>query len=267
MDEFTSWTWLGGETRWLANIPLMYQALSAPTAGREFVRAPQSGEDFLDSNRFAYWGSLLHLLTMHFGWQYPALGMRWWIDQGQPTDDDRFALIKQTWCADGQFDAFLAYLWAMPSRAWPDSQLGPGVPSPYAVSTRVPSDEPLAAREWIAQMDAKFFEEFRVGGLHLEGHIPFLMFPADSGSQDNSCELILDSLGGPRGTLIAENLREWYSYLHQSEVLQAPHSSGRSWRIDVVVKPVGYLGTYRRSRDTGRWFAGPHHHHIVGNYI
>ena len=28
-----------------------------------------------------------------------------------------------------------------------------------------------------------------------------------------------------------------------------------------------WLGTYRQSRHTGRWFAGPHSLHVVGNGV
>jgi hypothetical protein len=261
-----AWTWLGGESRWLANIPLMYWALAAPLAGREFVQAPQPGEDFMESNRFAYWGSLLHLLTMNFGWQYPALGMRWWVDQGRPANDVRFALIRQTWASDGQFDAFLSYIWQIPAMPWPSFPLGPGVADPNSDGARMPSFEPLADRSWIRETNEKF-AGFSVSGLHLEqGHVADWLNSAEFMKPNSNCELTLDVSGEPRGTLIAENLGGWYRYLHESEALQSDHPSGRSWRIDVVVKPVGYLGNFRRSRETGRWFAGPHSLHVVGNF-
>lgn len=192
-EDFTAAQWLGGATRWLANIPLMYQALVAPMAGREFVRPPRRDEDFLDSNRFACWGSLLHLLTMSFGWRYPALGMRWWVNQGRPTEDDRFALISQTWAADGQFDAFLAYFWRIPSIAWPAFSLGPGYPDVYAEGSRVPDSEPLADRDWIADTLTKF-KGLAVGGLHLEqGHIHDWLVASDSMNQAGECVLTLDA--------------------------------------------------------------------------
>jgi hypothetical protein len=35
--------------------------------------------------------------------------------------------------------------------------------------------------------------------------------------------------------------------------------------VDVFVRQIGFVGTYRRSRDTGLWFAGQHRYHAVGN--
>ncbi|MBC7596986.1 MAG: hypothetical protein H7288_24225 [Kineosporiaceae bacterium] len=42
---------------------------------------------------------------------------------------------------------------------------------------------------------------------------------------------------------------------------------GDHWKVDVLVKPVGFLGTYRRSRITGLWFCARHQVHVSGNVI
>lgn len=47
--------------------------------------------------------------------------------------------------------------------------------------------------------------------------------------------------------------------------LKHEHPSGWSWRIDVICKQIGWLGTYRRSRVTGYWFAGKHSIHMAGH--
>ncbi len=39
---------------------------------------------------------------------------------------------------------------------------------------------------------------------------------------------------------------------------------GHGWRVDVIVDGIGYLGTYRRSSQTNRWFAGRHTVHQLG---
>ena len=40
---------------------------------------------------------------------------------------------------------------------------------------------------------------------------------------------------------------------------------GRSRRVDVVVRPLGWVGTYRKSRTTELWFRGKHSVHLLGN--
>ena len=78
-------------------------------------------------------------------------------------------------------------------------------------------------------------------------------------------ELILDSEGGPRGVLLTDRVDSFRTFLHEAAALQHEHPSGRSWRIDVFCKQIGWLGTYRRSRITGYWFAGKHNTHIAGH--
>ena len=78
-------------------------------------------------------------------------------------------------------------------------------------------------------------------------------------------ELILDRDGGPRGVLFVEQIAGFREALYRDAELQRDHPSGRSWRIDVICKQIGWLGTYRRSRVTGYWFAGKHSIHMAGH--
>jgi hypothetical protein len=66
-----------------------------------------------------------------------------------------------------------------------------------------------------------------------------------------------------RAVLMADSMIGWYRALAlQGGAL--PALGERSWHVDVVVRTVGWLGTYRRSRVSGLWFAGPHRFHIHG---
>jgi hypothetical protein len=56
----------------------------------------------------------------------------------------------------------------------------------------------------------------------------------------------------------------WYVALGQLGLRLPPRADSRSWRIDVVVRPLGYLRSHRRSRDTGRWFTAQHRWHELG---
>jgi hypothetical protein len=67
-----------------------------------------------------------------------------------------------------------------------------------------------------------------------------------------------------RGSLILDSMVGWYRALIEAGD-QLPAVGGRSWRVDVVVRPAGWLGTFRRSRTTGLWFSGRHRFHLVGN--
>lgn len=62
--------------------------------------------------------------------------------------------------------------------------------------------------------------------------------------------------------LMLEEYAGWYSALLHSGPGQA---LGHDRRVDVVVAPLGWLGTYRRSSLTGLWFRGRHETHELGN--
>ncbi|CAM3130077.1 hypothetical protein GCM10009763_28240 [Dermacoccus profundi] len=66
----------------------------------------------------------------------------------------------------------------------------------------------------------------------------------------------------PRATLMLGAFSGWYSHLAQTPK-ELPKRS-RSWRVDVLIQPFGWMGTYRQSRVTGRWFTGPHRAHMLG---
>jgi hypothetical protein len=68
----------------------------------------------------------------------------------------------------------------------------------------------------------------------------------------------------PEASLVLDTYSGWYARLARLGKDLPHRPDGRSWRVHVTVKPLGYLGIYRRSRDTGRWFAGRHAHHLLG---
>jgi hypothetical protein len=62
--------------------------------------------------------------------------------------------------------------------------------------------------------------------------------------------------------VIADTYNGWYSELWR---LGADRTKdGRSIRADVIVKPIGWLGEYRRSTVTGSYFRGHHRYHVMG---
>lgn len=53
----------------------------------------------------------------------------------------------------------------------------------------------------------------------------------------------------------------WYRKLHDLPLPSSPH---HSWRVDVTVEPLGWLGTFRHSRRSRLWFSGQHRWHELG---
>ena len=71
---------------------------------------------------------------------------------------------------------------------------------------------------------------------------------------------------GPHGSasavLLCDRYQGWHHALSTCGLTQT--GNGRSWPVEVVVKPLGWLGTYRLSRETGLWFSGMHRWHQLG---
>jgi hypothetical protein len=237
---------------------MMYRALASPLTYQPILRAPQRGDDDMPAAT-AYWGALLHLLIYSFGWARPDRGILWWRWAGEPTDDPRFQLLSQVWEADGMLDWFHTWLYAAPLH--PVLQM-------IEELTGYRDDEEDAPRnpDWIEdQLDVADQSGIPApcsrGGsdpLHLSVHIAGPLQPPPgrvtllrSRTEDRRAILTLDSMVG------------WYRALVEAGST-LPQLEQSSWRVDVYVRPVGYLGTYRRSRISGLWFSGPHRYHEPG---
>lgn len=101
-------------------------------------------------------------------------------------------------------------------------------------------------------------------GLHLMAHSGL---PVDnfgySTEEVGSARWIKQSSRGTAVVLVPSYFG-WLRVLHDADTVLSPRPDGRSWRVDVVCEPIGWLGTYRRSRVTGRWFTGRHRDHLLG---
>lgn len=67
-----------------------------------------------------------------------------------------------------------------------------------------------------------------------------------------------------RATLIVESMVGWYRALVEAGATLPKTAKERSWHVDVYARPVGYLGTYQRSRESGIWYSGPHRYQEPG---
>lgn len=248
-DGFSS-----GADPWQYAVPWVFRALADPMRGTVVPRAPRPGGPFAES--LAYWTSLIALLRWSLGWARMDRGLRWWYDAGKPTSDPRLALVSQVWAADGQLDWLAAWLWSDASidNQWLESVTG-------YVDDRIPIG---CDRSWL-ENQARFARASGlatpIGGgydpLHLSVH-------CDTPLEQPAVPVLLHaSRSERRAVLVAESMSGWYRGLAELAV-DLPDIGDRSWKIDVFVKPVGFLGTYRRSRQTQLWFAGPHSVHVRG---
>jgi hypothetical protein len=255
---------LGGQHPWVWATGLPYRALAAPLSGAVM---PQSPRALLQRNEYGhvegdfdhaigYFAALQSFLTYSFGWTRHDKGLIWWLDQGAPAADARFGLIRDVWLGEGMLEHYLS---------WCVEHFHISV---FDAFEHVVDDQPLVlSPDWRARLGAIRTQRdvddpsLRPDQMHLQGgeHIGR---PA-TGHAD--ARLIGVDPGSRSAVLISQTVSGWSAELMRLGSELPTLSGGRSWRVDVHVKPVGFLGTFRRSRATGLWFAGRHAHHIVGN--
>lgn len=250
---------LGSDLPWSFAVPWVHRVLASPFTRERILQKPQRGDVF-SSGALAYWSSLLHLLVYSFGWTRPDGGLRWWYEAGKPVDDPRFQLVAQIWDADGQLDLFAAWLWTTQNM---------GTEPLVAMTGFHGAGEPVfVERQWLQDAERRT-DALDVpcpyagsGGsdpLHLGHHLE-----GPLAQTSGSPHLMRSRRAEGKAILMVDSMSGWYRALvEQGGTL--PDIGDRSWHVDVVVHPVGWMGTFRQSRTTGIWFSGRHRHHVFGN--
>ena len=202
-------------------------------------------------------------MLYRLGWSRPDRGLRWWYEASKPVDDPTLALIAEVWDRDGLLDGYVAWLLTNQFQF-----LNEGSDDLAFASKNEPSKDELSPewRRWLRLTNEQYDEarypwfNYTFGGdqMHL----------TRSGGQqhkpDEAATITVIDRSSRRAVFVAERSDSWYfSLLRQAKSL--PEIGSRSWHVDVIVKPIGFMGTYRRSRATGFWFTGQHRVHSPGN--
>lgn len=244
---------------WLRDVPAVFHALADPELESTIPR-PTTG---LLDQACAHWGALHYTLSSLLGWSDVGRGLAWWYAAGKPVEDSPvLALVERVWGADDLIDYYAAWTWL------PD---GVGYEFPQGVSSLDgPSPAWLAShshwqneewwRSFVRRGQTLHYDPFYGGtdALHLASH-------AGPPSISPSVDPVVHRMPERRRVLlVTEGLDHWLADLHALEA-QLPSLGDRSWHVEVFERRVGYLGEYRRSRVTGRWFLGKHSVHLRGN--
>lgn len=239
---------MNADDPWLTHLPLLHRILAGGEPPAAYPSPPHG--DALHGS-CAYWEPLYYLLKSILGWLDLGRGLAWWYTNGRPVEDPRLRLMQTIWDSDGQLAYFAAW-------AFQDGRVNFSLDA--AASTSAFPDE-----DWwrdFRRLGRRYRSDPFYGGtnpLHL-GHSD----PGFSTDTDVAPAALHMDPTNRQAVLITRDFPTWREELLTAGRRLPPLANEHSWHVDVFDKRVGWLGTYRRSRVTGRWFAGTHSVHMVG---
>jgi hypothetical protein len=259
---------LVGQFEWCHLIPQLHSALANPDAATEL---PEYNPDAQIYESCAYWETAVYLLHYLIGWSDPGAGLQWWYASGQEDyGDPRLQLLKKVWNSHDQLDYLAMWFWKRGYGVDPllDEMC---ILSPTTYTKR--PEEDFLESEWWQELERRITNTpcsnhpmTGCGGneLHL-GHSSIhssMMGGVHEASLNGTFSYTSEKQR--TASLILDRAENWYASL-AAWGKTLPDIGNRSWKVDVVVKPIGWLGTFRRSRQTGLWFQGRHLIHQEGN--
>ena len=245
---------------WTSQYALLHRAL----ADGDFESFPRPENSSLEA-ACASWGALHYALNCLLGWEDVGRGLARWYSEGRSTEGSTvLQLIQQVWGRDDLLDYYAAWAWKPADAGW------------LSIDADEPQQRPSPA--WLAEHslwpDKQWWETFvRRGKKHR--HDPFyggndplhlaIHTGRDATSASRSPIVHIDK-ATRSVVLITEGVEH---YLLDLDVLhsQLPSIGEHSWHMEVFDRRVGWLGNFRRSRETGRCFVGKHSIHMLGNTL
>ena len=239
----------------------LHAALADPTGRTSLPALPPPGAVREDS--CAYWETALYLTTYLLGWRNHAAGLVWFYERGlDPGEDQILRLLRDVWNSEGQLDLFAAWV-CSPDFAQNVGQLLACVgetPHLQPAETKMPATWMAVYTAKEGALVARHPHNPRTDGtnpLHL-GHA------LRAGAVDEDVvSWFTTSEDRRRATLVVDRMPGWYLSLALA-ANELPTVVGEPWRVDVVAKPAGWLGTFTRSPTSGRWHATSEEAHMAG---
>ncbi|MBP1137322.1 hypothetical protein JOE31_003554 [Arthrobacter sp. PvP023] len=262
------WQWTDFNAGWESGLrnseyelPMVWRALRSHD--EDWLPPSDPAGSGVHADFITYWFSLSAVVLGHLAWANPARGMARWINSGMPGDDGILAGLKRLYGADAAALILNAQVTDVANKITVRTVDGGG----EIMGTFDPSQFLLERPDIHIAVDAnRRWRAMSLEGsdsLHLSVHLQRLLLgPSrhpvrlagghDLTTTNHTQFLLADGYG-------------WYEILQQNGDLLPNRPIRRSWRVDVTSATLGYIGEFRKSRETGRWFAGKHSSHMLGN--
>lgn len=239
---------------WHQYIPALHQALAH---GEDELMFPQPLARMELAEICAAWNTLHYLFTGLLGWSSPAHGLAWWYKAGKPVESSLLKLARNTWDKDGELDYYAAWLWRNGAQPFDLDTMTTGA---IAQASLYPDEDWW--RQFKRRGQTLRHDPFYGGGnsLHL-GSVHDVGIDPVGPEEDRA--ILHQDRSRRHAVLIANSLTTWRTDLaaHGSKL---PSLGERSWHVEVFDRQYGFIGQFRQSRVTDRWFMGQHNIHVPG---
>jgi len=234
-DAWVHWkASIGDEPGWSWGAVQVFRSLASltndvPLPANPFESVPHEtvSHDAQHYRETTYWTALHALTTFRLGWANPGNG----VSMATLPDfagDPMLEMIASVWRADGTLSEYVNWSGA---------------------KTLNKDEQNIASRSVI---DGKHVEATHITNAWLVGWDKTESSIAITNKQKRTAALVCETANG------------WYGDLTRLGA-SLPDIGNNSWHVDVFVKSIGFMGTFRKSRVTNRWFVGRHAVHMLGN--
>lgn len=238
---------------WLQWIPTVHRALGCDSSRFE---CPAKDVDRSLEAACAHWEALHYTMKALLAWDSPAMGLASWYAAGKPAQgSDVLQLVQAGWGSGQHMNLYAAWCWAGQYGFMTADEI-----QPHLLAQTAPYGDENCWSELKCLPNPTAHNPLYGGTnpLHL-GHSDELGFDAGDPAQ---CYLVTDHTTR-RAVLVVSGLGSWRTELTQHGASLSPMQN-RSWHVEVFDRQIGFLGKFRRSRVTGKWFAGSHAIHLWG---
>ncbi|MDH2415809.1 hypothetical protein [Nocardioides sp. CER19] len=254
---------LGDNGPWVWHLKDAWHACTTDAREVHRPRKPALGVADWHGRFIAYWTPMFQPLLFGLGWTRPDVGLARWRDMGYPALDPILNAALRWWGKSGIEDllawAAITDVFIKQAEVFGE-QVGMGLTQ----QGRLPD-----APAWEARRHERPWKDTWKGGgdpFHLWHHavLPLgLDWSPGKGAhlgQLAAAPKVYDvRVGSQQGSvLLADTYPGWYLRLAQKPPITD------SGVVDVVRKPVGWLGAFRRSPDTKLWHRTAHDLHLLG---